>query len=648
MKKYPKYKNSGSVWLDDIPAHWQILKGKRLFKRMNRPVRDEDDIITAFRDGTVTLRSNRRTEGFTNSLKEIGYQGIRKGDLVIHAMDAFAGAIGVSDSDGKSTPVYSACRPIKDANVYYYSYLLRLMAQRQFILALAKGIRERSSEFRYNEFADLELPAPPPEEQEAITTFLDRKLEEIARFISNKQKLIALLKEQKTAMINRAVTRGINPDVKLKPSGIKWLGDIPAHWTVVAIQRLSESLQTGPFGSQLHSYDYSPGGIPVINPSHMKESRIVPDMDCAVNLKTWERLNRHALKAGDIVFARRGEMGRCALVSQNEDGWLCGTGSLRMRPRHDEVDANFLVTSLSCQRVADYLSLMSVGATMDNLNTGILSRLLIPLPPIDEQKRIVRIIQTDGLKIEEAIAKAEREIVLIKEYRTALISEAVTGKIDVQVEEEQTKKTLITRTPQAPPAFKRAVLAAEIVYQLHEVQRFGRVKLQKLLYLCEYHAELPEIESNYIKAAAGPFDSRLIHSVESQMLKAKWYETIEVKENGKVKGHKYRPLEKAGNHQDLFERYWGSKRDSIQRIINLLRTKKTKHCEIVATLYAAWNDFMLKGKAITDKAILSEVLDNWHQDKRKIPKEEWLEGLDWLRDNRIIPTGFGKPTHHKK
>ena len=120
---YDSYKDSGIAWLKDMPEHWSIEKGKWIFDRAERPVRKEDDVVTAFRDGQVTLRTNRRTNGFTNAIQEHGYQGIRKGDLVIHAMDAFAGAIGVSDSDGKATPVYSACvaRGEFDVNAYYYA-----------------------------------------------------------------------------------------------------------------------------------------------------------------------------------------------------------------------------------------------------------------------------------------------------------------------------------------------------------------------------------------------------------------------------------------------------------------------------------------------------------------------------------------------
>ena len=136
---------SGIEWLGDVPDHWRIERAKWLFHKMERPIRDTDEVVTCFRDGMVTLRKNRRELGFTESIKEIGYQGIRRGDLVIHSMDAFAGAIGVSDSDGKGTPVYSVCRATSLANPYYYAYLLREMARSKWIQSLAKGIRERSS-----------------------------------------------------------------------------------------------------------------------------------------------------------------------------------------------------------------------------------------------------------------------------------------------------------------------------------------------------------------------------------------------------------------------------------------------------------------------------------------------------------------------
>mgnify|MGYP005847231471 CR=1 FL=1 len=201
-------KDSGIDWIGQIPAHWDVKRGKFLFAKVERPVRIQDDIVTCFRDGQVTLRSNRRTEGFTNALQEHGYQGIRKGDLVIHAMDAFAGAIGVSDSDGKATPVYSVCVPrIKNTvDPPFFAQLMRQIALSGLLVSLAKGIRERSTDFRYGDFASLLLVVPPLSEQKEITAYIQAVTEKIENGIAIKERQIAALKEYKTSLINAAVT----------------------------------------------------------------------------------------------------------------------------------------------------------------------------------------------------------------------------------------------------------------------------------------------------------------------------------------------------------------------------------------------------------------------------------------------------------
>lgn len=199
-------RGSGIPWLGDVPEHWDVRRGGRLFRKMDRPVRVTDDVITCFRDGTVTLRKNRRTEGFTESLQEIGYQGIRKGDLVIHQMDAFAGASGVSDSDGKGSPVYSVCHPTQNVDPFYYAHIVREMARSQWILALAKGIRERSTDFRYSEFARQALPLPPLPEQRAIVAHLDKATASIDTAMERTRRQIRLMEEYRIRLISDVVT----------------------------------------------------------------------------------------------------------------------------------------------------------------------------------------------------------------------------------------------------------------------------------------------------------------------------------------------------------------------------------------------------------------------------------------------------------
>ena len=208
LDKTVKMKDSGVEWIGRIPKHWEVEKGKRLFRQMKRPIKDEDEIITCFRDGEVTLRKNRRTDGFTNALKEHGYQGIRKGDLVIHNMDAFAGAIGISDSNGKSTPVYSVCIPWNEDLTLpeYYAYYLRHLAVQGFILSLAKGIRERSTDFRFNDFGELLFPVPPKVEQKEIMSYVNSITQKTQRVIALYQQQIEKLKEYKATLIDSVVT----------------------------------------------------------------------------------------------------------------------------------------------------------------------------------------------------------------------------------------------------------------------------------------------------------------------------------------------------------------------------------------------------------------------------------------------------------
>ena len=207
---HTKLKQSGVSWIGEIPEHWEMKRAKNMFIRMAREVRDEDAVITCFRDGQVTLRKNRRVDGFTESLKEIGYQGIRKGDLVIHQMDAFAGSIGVSDSDGKGTPVYICLQPKGDCSNNYYMYLLREMARTGFIKSLYRGIRERSSDFRYETFAKLFLPIPPLPEQRAIVSYIEAQTANIDKLINAYQQQVERIKELKQRLISDAVTGKMN------------------------------------------------------------------------------------------------------------------------------------------------------------------------------------------------------------------------------------------------------------------------------------------------------------------------------------------------------------------------------------------------------------------------------------------------------
>lgn len=197
-------RDSGVQWIGMMPTHWDCQRGKYLLRYVQKPVRDDDGVITCFRDGEVTLRSNRREEGFTMADKEIGYQGIDVGDLVVHGMDGFAGSIGISDSRGKASPVLNVLDT--EQNKRYIMYYLRSMAYNDVFVALATGIRVRSCDLRWNKLAELLYPMPPVEEQQAIVEHIDSVLERTNAIIADKKQQIETIEEYKKSLIFEYVT----------------------------------------------------------------------------------------------------------------------------------------------------------------------------------------------------------------------------------------------------------------------------------------------------------------------------------------------------------------------------------------------------------------------------------------------------------
>ncbi len=203
-------KDSGVEWLGEIPKHWDVRRGRFLYRQLELSPNSNDGVVTAFRDGQVISREKRRTDGFTIAIKEVGYQGVRKGDLVIHSMDGFAGAIGVSESDGKCTGEYVVCDPIQRCNNHYFAACLRLMALRGYIHALCPSVRQRAPRFRFVRFKDVLLPTPPYLEQNEIISYITESTKDLGELIEKNLKIIRILLEYRAALISAAVTGKID------------------------------------------------------------------------------------------------------------------------------------------------------------------------------------------------------------------------------------------------------------------------------------------------------------------------------------------------------------------------------------------------------------------------------------------------------
>jgi type I restriction enzyme S subunit len=432
LRPYPAYKDSGVPWLGEVPAHWDISRIKNvLYERDKRSGSSDGILLSLTRSHGLVPRD--KVANRIASVEDLSrYKVCEPGDLVMNRMQAWSGMFGVPKQKGLVSPDYSVFGTIGTSEVRYFSYLFKTPVFVDQFAQLSKGIGSGFNRLYTPEFGSVSVIIPPYEEQLTIARFLDHIDRLTRRYIRAQRRLIALLEEQKQALIQRAVTRGLDPDVPLKDSGIEWLEEIPTSWSEITIRHLSELLQTGPFGSQLHAHEYVIGGTPVINPSHMSAGRIIPERDCSIDDDTADRLSRHQLEVGDIVFARRGDLGRCALVGEAESGWICGTGSMLMRPNKGIFDSEYLLLVLSSQRVGEYLTLYSVGATMQNLNTSILAQLRIPRPPFEEQRQIANYVTKISLDLDRTVDHIQCQIDLVREYHTRLIADVVTGKLDVR------------------------------------------------------------------------------------------------------------------------------------------------------------------------------------------------------------------------
>jgi len=417
---YPVYKDSGVEWLGEIPEHWEVLSVRRLAAMIEQgwsPVA-EDRLASEDEWGVIKLSAVSkglfRPEEHKVLPKDVEankcYE-IKAGDFLLTRANTpdLVGDVCVVSSTRPNLMlcdlVYRVAVEDNRISRNYLCYWFLSPAGRYQATRDARGSSLSMVKVSQNSIRSWLVALPPLLEQQALASFLDRETAKIDALIAKKERLIELLQEKRTAIISHAVTKGLDSTAPLEDSRVEWLGKIPTHWQVKRIRAITESIQTGPFGSQLHSEEYVSGGIPVINPSHLKDGRIEPDWDCAVDKPTWQRLSRHELDEGDIIFARRGEMGRCALVTAAEAGWLCGTGSLRMRLKRDVAYPQFLNGILSTSGVRDWLLLESVGATMDNLNTTILARVPLSVPPFDEQVAIASYLNRETTKIDALITK---------------------------------------------------------------------------------------------------------------------------------------------------------------------------------------------------------------------------------------------------
>lgn len=422
-------KDSGIAWVGTMPDTWNTKRGKHTLKLLNRAVEDTDEVITCFRDGEVTLRKNRREDGFTVSLKEIGYQGIEPGDLVIHGMDGFAGAIGISDSRGKSSPVLVVCD--SDENKRFIMYYLRSMAYNDVFTALATGIRVRSCDLRWNKLAELPYILPSIKEQEAIVHAIESDIKKINALISNVQAQIEKLKAYKRSVITEVVLNGFDSTVPMKDSGIDWLGKVPSTYNLVKLNTICKMITDGTHVTP----EYLDEGYPFLSIKDISSGKIDFSNVKYISKDEHEALYKSTpVEKGDMLFTRIGTLGVFIIVDTDEVfDIFVSVGLIKFNDEIDLVSKKYIKYYFSTTQFNNYIQLVKAGGETSaaKFNLGDVRNSMIAMPGKIEQQEIVDYLDAKCSKIDELIAIKQGKIEKLEQYKKSLIYEYVTGKKEV-------------------------------------------------------------------------------------------------------------------------------------------------------------------------------------------------------------------------
>ena len=433
MNPYPAYKPSGVPWLGDVPEHWDVQRGKALFAPVDiRSATGNQELLTVSAQRGVIPRKSANVTMF-KAESYVGYKLCWPGDLVINSLWAWAHGLGVSQHHGIVSSAYGVYRPLPRVNARFIHLLVRSVPFQWELQVRSKGIWVSRLQLTDESFLGAPFPLPPLQEQAAIVRYLDHADRRIRRYVNAKRKLIALLEEEKQAIINQAVIRGLDPNVPLKPSGVEWLGDMPEHWEVRRLSTSVESQINGVWGSDPDGTD----DLPCIRVADFdrRHHRIRTDKLTLRSVKPSERSGR-ILRKGDLLLEKSGggeqqPVGTVMLYDHDFQA-VCSNfvGRMVLRGSYDPTYQTYLHATLYAIGVNKRSIKQTTG--IQNIDASSYLSELVGVPPPNEQVAIARYLDKATADIDAAIARARRQVELLQEYRTRLIADVVTGKLDVR------------------------------------------------------------------------------------------------------------------------------------------------------------------------------------------------------------------------
>ena len=426
LKPYAEYKESGSKWLGAVPAKWEVRNLRTLISKRAERDRPDLPLLSVAREKGVFVRSMTDADENHNVIPEdlTNYKVARAGNLVINKMKAWQGSMGIAPCDGIVSPAYF----VFDFRIANHAFGQRLLRSKPYVAHFGQasdGVRVGQWDLSIPGMRQIPVLVPSDDEQAAIVRFLDHANRKIDGFIRAKRKLIGLLNEQKQAIIHRAVTRGLDPEVPLKPSGIPWLGDIPKHWGTPRLAQLSTRIGDGLHGTPEY-VDQSPYHF--INGNNLVNGCI--RLKASTRCVGLAEFKKHAVPLGEstLLMSINGTIGSVALY--RGESVILGKSAAYINC-NKSLTREYLLCFLQSPAVVNFLRQEVTGTTIFNLSLASIRGLPIALPSVDEQLSIVGSIEKNTAPTSTAIARTEREIALMQEYRTRLTADLVTGKLDV-------------------------------------------------------------------------------------------------------------------------------------------------------------------------------------------------------------------------
>lgn len=423
-KPYPEYSDFGQEWLGELPAHWKLIRTKILFDLVSdpAPVGNSEELLSVYTALGVKPRKDLEARGNKASSTD-NYWRVEKGDIIVNKLLAWMGAIGISEYKGVTSPAYDILRPKENVNPYFYNYLFRNPIASNEFKRHSRGIMDMRLRLYFTRFGDIKLPYPPIHEQNKIVEFLQFKLNKIDRFIRKKKQLIKLLNEQKAAIINQAVTKGLDPNVKMKPSGIEWLGDIPEHWAIekgFSLFDLKNDILAVDEIKKLKVVHYSIPNIQEFGTGILEDGNSIDS-------------NKFKINGGELLYSKLNpRKGTVVITKTHKETAIASSEFVVLVPKNDNILFYYYFLKSFTFKQAISSQVRSATKSHERVKPAVIFRSHFPKPTRNEQENIATFLNTELEAADSVIKTIEKEISFCYEYKTALIAEAVTGKIDVR------------------------------------------------------------------------------------------------------------------------------------------------------------------------------------------------------------------------